>query len=110
MGAARVGTRVCAAAPGPPGSRRRAAPGADSARALPSRVFWGRGWRGRFLVDSRLLSCVRDFLLLLSAVTIVGCTLFAVRFWFVLCMPFNCLRCGSSSVEEGGFRKIKRGL
>lgn len=55
-------------------------------RALSLRGCFGGG---AGVVDSRLLSCVGDFLLLLSAVAIVGCTMSAVRFWFVLYMPFG---------------------
>lgn len=98
MGAAREGTRACAAAPGPPGSRRRAAPGADSALPFPSRVHWGRGWRGRSSVDSRLLSCVGDFFV---AFCCCHCGLRAVRCTIcVLCMPLGDGGWGRSAVNK----------
>lgn len=77
-------------------------------------MYGGRGWPGRLRVDSRLVLCGGLFLLLLSAVAVVGCALSAV---FVLCMPFgeekgsivnkvpislNCLPGPSSPGEEGG--------
>lgn len=84
MGAGKEGTAACAAAPGPPGSRRRAASGADSALCFPARVHWGRGWPGRF---PTLVRCGGLFFI---AFCYCCCRLRTLRCMiFVLCVPFG---------------------
>lgn len=123
MGAGKEGTAACAAAPGPPGSRRRTASGVDSALPFPARVHWGRGWSGRF---PTLVRCGGLFFFFFIAFRC--CCLpfahsplydfcFVCAFWGEekgetvnkISISLDCLPCWPSRMEEGANRKIARG-
>ena len=86
MGSEREGTAACAAAPGPPGSRRSGrGRGLRAPFPGPGALGEGLAWQtpGRFADSSRVGDFFWCFPLLLLSV--VGCPLS----FFVVCMPFG---------------------